>query len=344
MSSIYQVAERAGVSATTVSHVVNNTRTVSAAVRARVQQAMVELDYRPNGLARSLRRGQTHTLGLILPDSANPFFAGIARAIENAAFQIGLSVILGNTEGNCARERYYVDLFTQKRVDGIIFVNAGDRAESLVHLVKRGVPAVVVDRDLPGLEIDAVLTDNRGGGYLATRHLLGLGHRRIGCIAGPSTVTPSALRVEGYRAALAEADLPIDSALTQVGDFHPESGRLATHALLGLPTPPTAIFAGNDLMAIGALRAAAECGRHVPTDLAVVGFDDIELAAYTLPPLSTIAQPRLAIGQAAVRLLIERIADRSLAARRELLPTQLVVRASCAAAPRGPGEVADAGG
>jgi LacI family transcriptional regulator len=329
MPNIQEVAARAGVSSTTVSHVVNNTRFVAEHTRARVQAAMDELGYRPNALARSLRRGQTHTIGLILPDSANPFFAEVGRGIESAAFDLGYSVILCNTEGDLDKEHLYMDVLSNKQVDGIIFVAAGERTDSLRALLRRKLPVVVVDRNLTGVEVDAVLTDNRQGGYLATRHLIELGHRRIGCIAGPSHLTPSADRVTGYRTAMTEAGLPTEDGLIVRGDFHPESGRTAALALLSRSDPPTAIFACNDLMAVGTLRAAAETGRSVPVDVAIVGFDDIELASYTFPPLTTVAQPKLEMGRMALQLLIEHMRDKSRPTDREVLPTKLVVRGSC---------------
>ncbi len=331
MPTIKEVAERAGVSPTTVSHVINNTRVVSDEVRKRVQMAMDELGYRPNALARSLRRGETRTLGLILPDSANPFFAEISRAIETSAFGLGYSVILCNTEGDADKEGLYLDVLTQRQVDGIIFVASGDRSESLGELLRRRLPSVVVDRELPHLEVDTVLADNLEGGRLAAQHLIGLGHRRIGCISGPSDLTPSAQRVTGYRRALHDAGLTVDEALIRPGNFHLESGRAGAQALLALADPPTALFACNDLMAMGVLRAAHEGGRSVPQDLAVVGFDDIDLASYTSPPLTSVAQPTQAMGERAVRLLIERIARRDLPTRKETLPTRLTVRASCGA-------------
>ncbi len=326
MPTIQEVAKKAGVSPTTVSHVINKSRIVADETRLRVEAAMEELHYRPNALARSLRRGQTHTLGLILPDISNPYFAEIGHSIETAAFEQGYSVILCNTEGDLDKEDLYVDVLSKKQVDGMIFVAAGDKTDSLRALLRHKLPVVMVDRDLPDVEVDAVLADNRQGGYLATNHLIARGHRRIGCIAGPSHLTPSAQRVIGYREALIEADLPIDDDLIMRGDFHPESGYLAARALLDRIDAPSAVFACNDLMALGALRAARECNRHVPQDLAVVGFDDIELASFMSPPLTTIAQPKIDLGRLAVEWLIEHIADKSRPARRELLPTRLIVR------------------
>ncbi|MCX7946907.1 MAG: LacI family transcriptional regulator [Hydrogenophilus sp.] len=328
MTTIREVAVRAGVSPSTVSHIINNTRFVAPETRERVLAAMAELNYRPNVLARSLRRGETRTLGLILPDSANPFFAEVARAIEDAAFRAGYNVILGNTENDLAREQVYVDVFVQKQVDGLIFVATGDQSPSLEELLRLELPVVVVDRQLPGLHVDSVLTDNLQGGLMATRYLLSRGYRRIGCITGPSHLTPSAERVVGYRQALLEAGVAIDESLIRRGDFHPHSGYALTHELLRLAQPPAALFVCNDMMALGALRALAEAGLRVPADCAVVGFDDIELASYAHPPLTTIRQDKGALAETAVQFLVERIANPSLPARTHIVATSLVERQS----------------
>ena len=182
--------------------------------------------------------------------------------------------------------------------------------------------------------MDAVLTDKRGGAYLATRHLIELGHRLIGCIGGPFRLQASGQRLQGYRDAMVEAGLPVLDGLVRRGDYHPQSGWVAARDLLLGPAPPTAIFAANDLMAFGVLRAAAELGRRVPGDLAVVGFDDIELASYTTPPLTTITQSASDVGRAAVEILLERLADPARPPARRTLETRLVVRASCGSHPR----------
>jgi LacI family transcriptional regulator len=328
MTTIREVAESAGVSYATVSHVINNTRLVSPETRERVLAAMAELNYRPNALARSLRQGKTNTIGLVLPDSANPFFAEISRCIEDETFKKGYSVFLCNTELDIQRELFYVDVLSKKQVDGIIFVAAGDQADSLDFLVSRNMPVVMIDRDVPNVEVDAVLTDHRLGGYLATRHLLELGHTRIACIAGPSSITPSAERIIGYRKALEEAGLPYDEKLVLRGDYHAQSGMDITHTILRMDPRPTAIFALNDLMALGALRAAAEAGCSVPTDLAVVGYDDLELSHFTNPPLTTIAQPKTEIGAQAVDLLVDRMSRKDRPPSRVVLPPELIVRRS----------------
>ena len=328
MATIREVAESAGVSYATVSHVINNTRLVSPETRERVLAAMNALNYRPNALARSLRQGKTNTLGLVLPDSANPFFAEISRSIEDEAFKKGYSVFLCNTELDTQRELFYVDVLSKKQVDGIVFVAAGDQADSLEFLVGRNMPVVMIDRDVPSVEVDAVLTDNQLGGYLATHHLLELGHRRIACISGPSSITPSAERMIGYRKALEEAGLPYDEKLILRGDYHAQSGMEITHSILKMNPRPTAIFALNDLMALGALRAAAEDGCTVPGDLAVVGYDDLEIARFTNPPLTTIAQPKKEIGVKAIELLVDRISRKDRSPTRLVLPPELIVRRS----------------
>jgi LacI family transcriptional regulator len=328
MATIREVAESAGVSYATVSHVINNTRLVSQETRERVLTAMEALNYRPNTLARSLRQGKTNTIGLVLPDSANPFFAEISRSIEDEAFKKGYSVFLCNTERDTQRELFYVNVLSNKQVDGIIFVAAGDQADSLDFLLRQRMPVVMIDRDLPNVEVDAVLTDHQLGGFLATRHLIELGHECIACIAGPSTITPSAERMTGYQRALEQAGLSYDERLIIRGDYHAQSGMETTHSILKMNPRPTAIFALNDLMALGALRAAAEAGYSVPRDLAVVGYDDLELAQFTNPPLTTIAQPKKEIGSQAVHLLVDRMARKSLPPSRVVLAPELIIRRS----------------
>jgi LacI family transcriptional regulator len=330
LATMRHVAECAGVSVTTVSHVINHTRPVSEELREKVLAAMDELGYQPNRLARSLRRGETHTIGMIVPDNVNPFFAEIARGIEDAGSGEGYSVILCNSDGNLEKELFYHNVLTAKQVDGILFVAVGASTEVIRSLQKRRMPLVVIDREVPDVAVDSVLIDNAEGGRQATRHLLDLGHRRIGCITGPSDLTPSAARVTGYRQALHEAGIAADEALVVRGDFMYESGHRAAHRLLAMDDPPTALFACNDLMAIGAISAAVSAGWQVPADLSVVGFDDVRLASFANPPLTTIAQPKYEIGVLAVTMLLERMQDYDMPPRRRQLDTHLVVRRSTA--------------
>jgi LacI family transcriptional regulator len=324
------VARQAGVSITTVSHVINNSRAVSNGARQRVETAMLELGYKPNTLARSLRRQQTHTIGMIVPDSANPFFAEIARGIEDASFKQNYNVVLCNTEGDLEKQISYTNVLIQNQVAGIVFVAAGVSTELVEDLQRRQVPLVVVDREVPDVAVDTVLTDHYQGGRLATQHLVDLGHRRIACIPAGSELSPSSDRVTGYQDVLRENGLAVDEALIVRGDFQYKSGFEAAQQLLALAEPPTAVFASNDLMAVGCISAATQQGLRVPEDLSVVGFDDVRLASFTNPPLTTIAQPKREIGTLAVEMLLTRINDLSAPIRYERLDTELQVRRSTA--------------
>lgn len=330
MATLRDVARRAGVSIATVSYVLNGTRSVSPEVEARVWEAVAALGYRPNRLARGLRRKRTHVLGLIVPDSANPFFAEIARGLEDLSFAHDYSLILCNSDGDPAKEQRYLGVLIEQQVDGIALVSARATPVHLTILQERGIPFVVVDRDLPGLEADCVLADNFQGGYLATRHLIDRGHRRIACITGPSDLTPSADRVRGYQKAMEEAGIEPLELWIHRGDFRAESGYHAARLFLSLPPSirPTAIFACNDLMAIGAMRAIGEAGLSIPQDIALVGFDDIVLASYVIPSLTTVAQPTYEMGRLAGELLLRRIQARGCPPARRLLPVRLIVRHS----------------
>ena len=313
----------------TVSHVINNTRPVSDDLRSRVLAAIAELNYQPSAVARSLRRKQTRTIGMVIPDNCNPFFAEVARRIEDASFEQGYNVILCNSDGDLEKERDYLELLIRKRVDGVVLVSAGASQATMDMLAGQEVAVVIADREISGLKVDLVMTDNLQGGYQATSYLLGLGHRRIACIAGPSSLTPSAARVAGYRMALAEAGVPVDERLIVSGDFQSQSGYAAMQTLLARAERPTGVFACNDMMAIGAICAIHETGLRVPDDISVMGFDDISLASFTCPPLTTVAQAKYEMGALAFEMLEERIQDRDLPARRQLLETELVIRGSC---------------
>jgi LacI family transcriptional regulator len=326
-----EVAERAGVSVTTVSHVINNSRPVNPQTRHRVEEAMQTLGYQPNVLARSLRRGVTHTIGVILPDSTNPYFAEVVRGIEDTSFDQGYSVILCNSDNDLDKERHYTNVLVEKQVDGIIFVAAGLSSENIYALQVRGVPLVLVDRHVPEVLVDNVLTDNLLGGRLATNHLIELDHRIIGCISGPKGVRLSSERIDGYRQALKSAGISLDPRMIVEGDFQYQSGYEGSKALFNQQPSPTAIFACNDLMAIGVYRFAHENNLNVPEQLSIVGFDDVRLSAYTNPPLTTVHQSKHEMGSKAAKLLMTRIADQDLEPRQEILATNLIIRGSTAA-------------
>jgi LacI family transcriptional regulator len=327
------VAREAGVSIATVSHVLNNTRFVSDGLRARVEAAMEELSYQPNVLARGLRSGQTETVGLIVPDNSNPFFAEVARMIETEGFDHGYSVVLCNSDNSLEKEGAYVDVLIAKHVDGVIFIASGDDQRHLQDLDRRGIPVVVADRDIPEALADVVLVDNESGGYEATRYLLDMGHRRIACICGPTSLATSAERLEGYKRALTEAGVEVREDFIVPADFRYSGGEAAAAELLDAVEPPFAIFAFNDVMAIGALRAIRAVGLRVPEDISVVGFDDIHLAKAMSPALTTVAQPVKEMAEETVDLLLERIhtKDDAKSCQRIILKPHLVIRNSCGA-------------
>src|SRR5215213_245766 len=331
MATIREVAEQAQVSVSTVSHVINSTRFVDSETQERVRQAISTLGYRPNLLARSLRRRETRTIGLLVPDNANPYFAEFARVIENAGFAEGYSVILCNSDRSEAKEETYIDVLLAKQVDGLIVMSSTDRVDLLQRVLDVGVPLVVVDRNLTNLAVNQVLIANEQGGYLAGRYLVELGHRRVGCIGGPSAGNPSWDRVLGFKRALAEAGVALPSAAIVSGDFRYTGGEAGMHTLIERDLGLTAVFASNDLMAIGALLTLRRAGLRVPEDVSVIGFDNILQASTMIPPLTTIEQPINDLGQATARLLLDQILKRTTEPTSLTIPTSLVVRDSCRA-------------
>jgi LacI family transcriptional regulator len=301
-----EVAKQAGVSPATVSYVVNNgPRPVSPETQQKVLAAIQELGYKPNAVARSLRLQKTNTIGLILPDTHNPFFAEVVRGVEKVALERGFSVILCHSDYSLSQEIHYVNVLQSERVAGVLWFPATDDPSPAILLAEYEIPLVILDRVVPGLQALSIVADNFRGGYLAVEHLIQNGHRRIGCIARPSELSHSQERVRGYRAALLDHGLPIEPELIIRGGFRMEDGRLATHRLLELDPAPSAIFTYNDFMAIGALRAAHERGLSVPRDVSIVGFDDIPQAAYTVPALTTVQQSKLEMGCRGAESLLE---------------------------------------
>lgn len=330
------IARRANVSPATVSRVINQTVPVDPATEERVRAAIEELGYRPNLLARSFRRRKTQTIGLLVPDNSNPFFAELARVIEDAGFERQHNVILCNSDLSEQKQADYVDVLLAKRVDGVILTSTGlisSGIDMVDHIREAGVPCVVIDRDLAGYPVDHILIDNVKGGYLAGRHLLQLGHRQLACVVGPSDLTPSAGRISGFRRALEEADVALAPDLIIQGNGRHDGGVSSANALLQQGREFTAIFVFNDVMAIGVIGALQRAGRRVPEDVSVVGFDDISFAAATYPSLTTIAQPIAEMGKLGVEMLINRIQQPDKAHERVTLPTRLVERESTARRP-----------
>jgi LacI family transcriptional regulator, galactose operon repressor len=328
------VAERAGVTPSTVSYVINNgPRPVSAAARERVLKAIADLGYQPSDVARSLRSRRSMTLGLVIPNTANPFYAEVARAVEEIGFERGYTVFLCHSSHLPEREQRYAEMLRAKHVDGAIFHPTTADLRPLTFLSQAGIQVVVLERSVPGYH--CFVADERHGGYLATRHLLDLGHRRIGCVVRTGDLTSSTARVEGYRAALAEVGLPLDERLIVESDFGYAAGAAAARRLLALAPRPTALVTHNDIIAIGAIKAASDSGLRVPEDLSLAGYDDIAQASYSVPALTTIDYPKHRMGRAAAQLLLDLLAGReTLPPATIVLPVRLVVRGSTAPPPR----------
>lgn len=330
--TIRDVASHAGVSIATVSRVVNNSaHKVHSATRRRVLRSVGRLGYRPNAVARGLRRGTTHSIALIVPDITNPFYPAIARGVEDAARRHGFAVVLGNTDGDPQRERAYLDILRARWVDGVLFAGVGGDGADLRALMAQGVPAVVIARDVGGGQIDTVLADGFAGMRLGAVHLLRLGHRRIAFIGGPRDLPVARERLRGYRRALRDFAVGACPSLIVSGDFRVDGGRAAMKRLLARGQAFTAVVAANDLMAIGAMEVLKAARRRIPQDVAVVGFDDIPFAAYVDPPLTTVVQPTYRLGALAVERLLSLIRGDSGGPRRIVLQPQLVVRRSCGA-------------
>lgn len=328
VAKIVDVAQIAGVSSATVSRHLAGQRVRQAAA---VQAAIDALDFRPSEVARSLKSGMTRSVGVVVPDVSNPFFAAVVKGIEAASRRAALNIFLSNTDESVERERELLSGLVG-RVDGVILAPAREDSDNTGELQRAGVPIVLLDRCLRGsVDLDCVLVDNQGGAAQAVGHLVGLGHERVGFISGPLDTTPGRGRHDGFLAAIEAAGLEPDPALVQMGDFKQDSGYQATLRLLGLSLPPTAIFSANNLMSMGALHALHHMAVRVPDELSFIGFDDLELGELLVPPLSAISRPMVEQGTLAMRLLRNRIdGEKNREPRHIVLDTRLTVRGSSA--------------
>ncbi|MEW1836851.1 LacI family DNA-binding transcriptional regulator [Nonomuraea angiospora] len=331
------VARLAGTSPAVVSYVINNgPRPVSAAARQRVLDAIKQLGYRPNAVARSLRSRRSWTIGVIASDSAggkSPFFGQFTRACEEVAWQRGYSVLFGNSAEDPARAEGYVRGFLERQVDGLVLMRVPVSADQAEEMRGR-VPVVTIDHAAPPF-FSRLAVDDEEGGYQATRHLLEHGHRRVGFVGGPLDITPVRLRAAGWRRALQEAETKVkagarlEAGLVAEGELSLEGGYDAALRLLSSPSRPTALFASIDGQAIGAMRAAADLGLRVPGDVAVVGFDGAREAAYTVPGLSTISQPIDEMARHATETLVGAIESEGVEPVTKIFSATLVTRGSC---------------
>lgn len=326
--TIYDIAKKVGVSVATVSKVINNKGRISEKTAEKVRQAMAEMNYYPNAAASVLKGKPSYSIGVILPDIANPFFAQMARRMDDRGQELGYHIVISNTDYNREKEAGYIDLMLKKRVEGILIVSGFEDETPVRQLLGQGVPVVVVAREMPHVEVDTISADNYLGGYMAANYLIKQGHTRVGVIAWDFWSNRERLR--GFRDALRERGLEdvcfegfVPHSLNSL-----EDGKEMAERILKGRRPVTALFVCNDQMAIGVIEKVRELGLSVPEDLSVMGFDDIPMARICHPPLTTVSQPIDQMAREAVDLLVNQIRGAQEARKRiALLPT-LVVRQS----------------
>jgi LacI family transcriptional regulator len=330
MASIKEIAALAQVSTATVSHVFNRSAYVSPELEARVMKAARTLNYQPNQLARSLRTRQSRTIGMIIPNITNPFFPEVVRAVEDVLNREGYTLVLGNSDYDLQKEEAYYRTFMAKRVDGLILeITPVKPPQHLYRHNWEDVPVVYIDRLYQGLAGDVVLVDSLAGSHEAVCHLLDRGHRRIGIITGPLSMLMASKRLRGYRIALKRRGLALDQELIREGRFDFPSGYEHARSLLKLPSPPTALYACNGLMALGCLQAIREQKLRCPEEIALVSFDDLSIFEMMQPPITAVSQPVYEIGSTAAEMLMQRISGKVTGPpRRKILKTRLIVRES----------------
>lgn len=329
--TIREVARAAGVSQATAARALGGYGYASEAARARVRRTAARLGYTPNGVARALVARTTMTVGLVVGDIQNPFFAACARGLADVLEPQGYTLLLANADEDAERERRALEVLHARRVDGLAVVPApGARLEGALET---GVPLVQLDRAVRGLAADSVMVDNAPASQRAVEHLLRLGHRRVGIVSDSPQISSTAERVRGYRRALRRAGIAPDPALESVGGSTQADGHAAASALLRRPDRPTALFTANNFMTVGTLTALRELGLRTPADVALVGFDDLDWTTLVEPAVTVVAQPVADLGRAAGELLLARLRGDGGPPRRVRLRTRLLVRGSCGAEP-----------
>ncbi|WP_409227088.1 LacI family DNA-binding transcriptional regulator [Gudongella sp. SC589] len=329
-TTIKDIAKAAGVSTATVSMILNKKdKNISQPTRERVLKIAKDINYIPNSMARSLVTSQTKTLGLVLPDIVNPFFPEIARGAEDRAREAGYSIIICNTDDNVDQENKYIQMLSEKMVDGIILTHSANRNDEMTGLENSRIPIILIDRDYDSPNVlGKVLVDNSRASRDGVNYLLKKGYRRIAYIAGPLNTGTARDRLEGYKIALSENDIHYDENLVRVGEYRLKWGYEAAEDLLDSKLDFQAIFCGNDAIAIGAMKKLRERGISVPEDIAIMGFDDIYIASMVDPELTTIKQPNYSMGYEAVNMMIDSIQGNKIANKNLILGTELVVRKS----------------
>jgi len=311
MATIKDVARIAGVSTTTVSHVINKTRFVAEATQEKVMQAVKELNYAPSAVARSLKCNTTRTIGMLVTQSTNPFFAEVVDGVESYCYRQGYTLILCNTGGIYEKQRDYIRMLAEKRVDGIL-VMCSDLTEELREMLDShaDIPKVIMDWGPESSQADKIIDNSEEGGYLATKYLIDHGHTDIACLSGHLDKSACKERIAGYKRALKSAGLELNEERILEGNFECDTAVLAADKIIAMDKRPTAVFCFNDIMALGLISRLQENGLKVPDDISVIGYDNIDLSGYFSPPLTTIHQPKRRVGKTAFEILLQRIKDK----------------------------------
>ncbi|EJL6701682.1 TPA: substrate-binding domain-containing protein [Vibrio cholerae] len=329
MATMKDIARLAGVSTSTVSHVINKSRFVSDEIAERVNNAAQQLNYAPSALARSLKMNCTKTIGMLVTTSTNPFFGEVVKGVERSCYHQGYNLILCNTEGDNQRMKASINTLLQKRVDGLLLMCSTLEGERLdVFDRYPDIPIVVMDWGPILFASDKIQDNSLQGGYMAAKHLIECGHKEIGCITGPLIRHQAQMRYEGYKRALAEAGIAINPDWIVESDFECEGGYQAFEKLYQRGKLPSALFVSNDMMAMGVIQAASQRGLRVPDDLSLIGYDDVHIAKFMTPALTTIHQPKYRLGKAAVDTLLYRLENPDTTAQVVQLEPTLVVRNS----------------
>lgn len=324
--TLKMVAERAGVSVNTASRAINNKSDINEETKKRVLKVAQELGYVQNATAVALRTKKTRTLGVVIADNRNPFYAEVLNGIEEAAREKNYHIILANTQRDYQKEEEAINLLLAKRVDGLLITPVQDRNDDIKKLIEANIPFVIVGRDFESIEVDAVYNDEVKGGFFATEYLIKKGHKRIAFINGFLHKSPAQGRLEGYKKALKEHGIPFDDSLVSVGDIDVKDGYERTKQLLEKGLNFTAIFAYNDMMAFGAMRAIKEKGLRIPEDIGLVGYDDIPFSSLISPSLTTIKLKKQELGAESVKLLLSRINGSREKMKKIMLNVELIVR------------------
>ncbi len=333
MASIKDIARLAGCATSTVSRVLNYPDFVATETRKRVQNAIEQLDYKPSLVAQGLRGRAGRLIGLAVPTGMPGAFGKVIQHALDAAYKHGYNLLLANTDDDPDREEYFIRDFLRRNISGIIFSRVSDDSKILRKIVKQNIPVVVIDRAFEHESVSNIILDNQAAGTLAGKHLLALGHKKIGCIMGPAKIALCRERLAGFRCALEDQGVPLQESCVVEGDFNLESGIVGMKKLLDRGAACTAVWAMNDWMAIGAMRVLQERGVNVPDQVSIAGMDDTEITLVSNPPLTSIHQPFAELVDKAVELLISQIGSRETLMKTVILTPKLIIRGSTSRCP-----------